>query len=60
VTTKPVEGTQFVMLGNKDGLPLGDRLNDFVGQLAMFEGDLVRRGDILIFNADLETGQFIK
>jgi len=60
VTTKPVEGTQFVMLGDKDGLPLGDRLNDFVGQLAMFEGDLVRRGDILIFNADLETGQFIK
>lgn len=54
VASEPVEGSQFLLLGDANGEPLGDGLYDLVARMVTLEGDLVRRGDLLIFMADLD------
>lgn len=55
VASAPVEGSQFLLLGAANGEPLGDAVYDLVARMVTLEGDLVRRGDMLIFLADLEA-----
>ena len=55
VASAPVEGSQFLLLGAANGEPLGDRVYDLVARMVTLEGDLVRRGDLLIFLADLDA-----
>jgi len=55
VASAPVEGSQFLLLGAADGAPLGDAVYDLVARMVTLEGDLVRRGDLLIFLADLDA-----
>ena len=57
VASEPVEGSQFLLLGNADGAPLGEELYDLVARMVTLEGDLVRRGDLLIFLADLSAAR---
>lgn len=55
VASAPVEGSAFLLLSDQDGGPLGDALYDHVGRLTTLEGDLYRRGDLLIFRTDLSN-----
>ncbi|MEM6902360.1 MAG: hypothetical protein AAF556_03885 [Pseudomonadota bacterium] len=54
VTTEPVEGSEFMLVGAPDGGPVSDRLYDLTGRLATMEGQLKRRGNMLIFLTDLD------
>jgi hypothetical protein len=60
VSAGAVEGTEFLLMANADGGPLDDRMYDLVGRLSTLEGDVVRRGDLLIFQADLATAEFVQ
>ncbi|WP_350335380.1 hypothetical protein [Coralliovum pocilloporae] len=55
VTTGPVEGQTFFLLGDKDGKALTDRITDLTALLIKAEGEIERRGDLLVFKMDLET-----
>lgn len=55
VASAPVEGSQYMLLANAEGGPLGAELYDLVARMATLEGDLYRRGDLLIFHTDLAT-----
>ncbi len=52
VTTRPVEGSGFLLLGGPDGGPMPQALLDQVGLRVTLEGRLERRGGLLVFLAD--------
>lgn len=58
VLAAPVEGSEYLLLGDPEGAPLGEALYDLVARLVTLEGELVRRGDLLIFKTDLATAEF--
>jgi len=60
VSAGKVEGTEFLLMANADGGPLDGRMYDLVGRLSTLEGNVVRRGDLLIFQADLGTAEFVQ
>jgi hypothetical protein len=53
VSTAPVEGTSFMLLADAAGGPLPDKLYNLVALRVQLEGDLERRGDLLVFKVDL-------
>jgi hypothetical protein len=53
VTTAPVEGTSFLLLGDTAGAALPDLARDLVGLRVVLEGSLERRADLLVFKADI-------
>ncbi len=57
VSTGPVEGSAFLLLADPAGGPVGDALYDLVARMVRLEGDVVRRGDLLIFRTDLATAE---
>jgi len=60
VSAGPVEGEVFFLLADADGGPVGEALYDLVGRLTTLEGEIVRRGDLLIFQADIDRASFPK
>lgn len=52
VTTRPVEGSDLLLLGGPEGGPLPPALLDWVGLRVTLEGRLERRGALLVFLAD--------
>ena len=52
VSSQPVEGSQFLLIAGPDGGPLPDAAYDRVGQYIAVEGDIERRGDLLVFSID--------
>lgn len=55
VSTQPVEGSEFLMLG---GMGMSERpqvMLDMVGEYVTLEGQVEKRGDLLIFTPDYET-----
>ncbi|MCI4666057.1 MAG: hypothetical protein MRY74_15180 [Neomegalonema sp.] len=52
VTEKPVEGSQFMLLGGPDGGPMPASMYDKVGPFITVEGRLERRGNLLFFFID--------
>lgn len=52
VTTQPVEGHEFLMIGGADGGPLPQALRDRVGVYVSLEGRVEDRGGMLVFLAD--------
>jgi hypothetical protein len=54
VSTAPVEGTSFMLLADAAGGPLPDRLYDLVALRVQLEGELERRGDLIVFKVDLQ------
>lgn len=52
VSSQPVEGSQYLLLADADGEPLPDWLYDRTAIFLSIEGDLERRGDLLIFRVD--------
>jgi hypothetical protein len=52
VSSQPVEGSQYLLLADADGGPLPDWLYDQTAIFLSIEGDIERRGDLLIFRVD--------
>ena len=52
VSSKPVEGSEFLLVANADGGPMSKSVYDKVGQFVELEGELERRGDMLILKID--------
>ena len=52
VSSRPVEGSAFLLLAGPDGGPLPGWLYDRTAVLLSIEGDIERRGDLLIFRVD--------
>jgi len=53
VTTRPVEGQQFLLLADPAGHALPDALRDHVAILQRMDGAVVRFADMLIFRTDI-------
>jgi hypothetical protein len=57
VSTAPVEGASFMLLADAAGGPLPDSLYDLVALRVQLEGELERRGDLLVFKVDLNRAR---
>lgn len=55
VSSQPVEGHEFMLITGPDATRLPKEAYDFVGQFVTLEGDLERRGDVLILRLDTPT-----
>ena len=55
VSTGPVEGESFFMIAGPDGGDVTGAILDLTGMLVEVEGDVERRGDILVFRIAPET-----
>ncbi len=55
VSTGPVEGESFFLMAGPDGGPIPERLLDSTAVLVQLEGEVVRRGALLIFQVDPES-----
>ena len=52
VSSQPVEGHEFLLIGNVNGGPLGKELYDYVGQFVDIEAKIEKRGDVLVLLVD--------
>lgn len=55
VSTQKVEGSEYMLIGGPDGKPLGQELLNNVASFLSIEGELERRGDLLVLKADPST-----
>ena len=55
VSSAPVDGAEFFLLGDREGGPLPPRYLGHVAVLVSLEGRVERRGKILIFKVDLDS-----
>ena len=55
VTTDAVDGESFLLLGDADGGPVTEAVLDHTATLVEIEGDVERRGSILVFRIDPGT-----
>jgi hypothetical protein len=53
ITTTPVLGTRYLLMGDPDGHALPDALRDYVAITSRMDGTLERIGDALIFRTDV-------
>ncbi|WP_299300567.1 hypothetical protein [uncultured Litoreibacter sp.] len=59
VSTQPIDGSDFMLITGPDGTRLPEAAYDYVGQFVSLEGDLERRGDILVLRMDDTTMELI-
>ena len=52
VSSKPVMGEEFLLVAGPDGKVMPQSLYDYVGQFIEVEGEIERRGDMLVFKID--------
>lgn len=55
VTTQPVEGVEFMLITGPDQTRMPKEAYDFVGQYVTLEGDITRRGSLLVLAIDPST-----
>lgn len=55
VSTQPIEGSEFLLVAGPDGGAMPDPLYDHVGAFIEIEGEVERRGDLLILRADPDS-----
>lgn len=53
ITTSPLLGTRYVLLGDPAGHALPDAVRDYVGVTTRLDGELERIGDALVFRTDV-------
>lgn len=53
VTTSPIAGTNFLLMGDPDGKALPDAFRDHVGLPRRMEGTVERIADLLVFRTDV-------
>lgn len=52
VSSKPVEGEEYFLIGDMNGGPLSSAAYDYVGQFVQIEADLERQGDLMVLRLD--------
>lgn len=57
VSAGSVEGVQFFLLADEEGGRLPDTMFDLVGLTIEIDGEIERRGDLLVFKVDLESAR---
>lgn len=55
VSTQPVEGSEFLLITGPDGTALPQKAYHYVAQFISLEGDVERRGDLLVLRMDPDT-----
>lgn len=55
VATDEIEGSEYFLLGNADGGPLGDKILDYSAILIEVEGRVEKRGTLNVFLVDEDT-----
>ncbi|MEO9684872.1 MAG: hypothetical protein ABJR46_01420 [Tateyamaria sp.] len=55
VSSQAVDGSEFLLITGPDGVALPVSAYDNVGQFISLEGDVERRGDLLVFSMDPDT-----
>lgn len=55
VTSAPLEGSEFLLIGGADGGPMSEVLLEQVATYVEIEGEVERRGTLLVLKADHET-----
>ena len=55
VSSGPVDGEEFMLMAGADGKRLGDEILDFTATYVEIEGDIERRGNMLVFKIDTDT-----
>ncbi|MEM7472240.1 MAG: hypothetical protein AAF340_12890 [Pseudomonadota bacterium] len=55
VSTQPVDGDEFLLITGPDGSALPSAVYDYVAQFVSVEGEVERRGDLLVFAIDPDT-----
>ncbi len=55
VSSKPVEGSEFLLVLNEDGSPLPKSAYDYISQFISVEADVSRHGSMLVMKIDPET-----
>ncbi|MEM7191158.1 MAG: hypothetical protein AAF439_16215 [Pseudomonadota bacterium] len=59
VSTQPVDGSEFLLIGGPDGSELPQAAYDRVGEFISVEGTIERRGDVLVFTIDPATMEVV-
>lgn len=59
VSTQPIEGSDFMLITGPDGEFIPDMAYDYIGQFITLEGDLERRGDVMILRMDPTTMELV-
>jgi len=59
VSTAPVEGSEFLLLSDLEGNPIDEALQRFVAARIQVDGQIERRGDLLVFKVDLDTAEVL-
>jgi len=59
VSSQPIEGRDFMLITGPDGTVLPPEAYDYIGQFLSLEGDLERRGDMLVLRMDTNTMELI-
>ena len=60
VSSQPVEGSDFMLITGPEETRLPRSAYDFVGQFVQLEGELERRGDVLVLRLDPETIELVQ
>ncbi|WP_174826197.1 hypothetical protein [Ruegeria arenilitoris] len=60
VSTKPVDGSEFLMVVDQDGGPLPGTAYDYFTRYISLEGEVVRHGDLLVLRIDAGTTEVVK
>jgi hypothetical protein len=59
VSTEPVEGSEFFLISDQNGNPIDAALQRFVAARIQIDGQIERRGDLLVFKVDLDTAEIL-
>lgn len=59
VSTEPVEGSEFFLISDQNGNTIDAALQRFVAARIQIDGQIERRGDLLVFKVDLDTAEIL-
>ncbi|MGB0507712.1 MAG: hypothetical protein ACPGGK_16115 [Pikeienuella sp.] len=59
VSSQPIEGVDHMLIAGPDGGPMPEALLDHVAKFVRLEGDLERRGDLLVLKIDPDTVEIL-
>ena len=60
VSTRPIEGSEYFLLASSDGNELPLSAYDYVASFIQLEGDLERRGNLLILKVDEQSMRIVE
>jgi len=60
VSSKPIEGSEFMLVLGADGGPMPKSAYDYIAQYISVEGDVTRHGSLLVLRIDPETIEVVQ